>query len=140
MNKSQKTTWYVHFLWFLVLHSLRQYFCWFFSSQKKMTLRLVDKWYLRENHDPANCVLIVPKGPIEMSALIFSNAQTKPGPKKSGNVHSVGKLLKMSHLHLWILAFSTNFCPIKTDLSGNTVWPQASGFQKLAKMDHFWHF
>ena len=38
------------------------------------------------------------------------------------------------------LAFSTSFCPIKTDLSGNTVWPQASGFQKLAKMDHFWHF
>ena len=33
---------------------------------------------------------------------------------------------------IWILAFSTNFCPIKTDLSGNTVWPQASGFQKLA--------
>ena len=40
----------------------------------------------------------------------------------------------------WILAFSTNFCPIKTDLSGNTVWPQALGFQKIAKMDHFWHF
>ena len=40
----------------------------------------------------------------------------------------------------WILAFSTNFCPIKIDLSGNTVWPQAPGFQKLAKMDHFWHF
>ena len=39
-----------------------------------------------------------------------------------------------------ILAFSTNFCPIKIDLYGNTVWPQASGFQKLAKMDHFWHF
>ena len=54
--------------------------------------------------------------------------------------HSVWKLLKMSHLNFWILAFSTNFCPIKTDLSGNTVWPQASGFQKLAKMDHFWHF
>ena len=33
-----------------------------------------------------------------------------------------------------------NFCPIKTDLSGNTVWPQTSVFQKLAKMDHFWHF
>ena len=41
---------------------------------------------------------------------------------------------------IWILAFSTNFFPIKTDLSGNTVWSQASGFQKLAKMDHFWHF
>ena len=39
-----------------------------------------------------------------------------------------------------ILAFSTNFCPIKTDLSGNTVCPQASGFQKFAKIDHFWHF
>ena len=50
------------------------------------------------------------------------------------------KLLKMSHLNFWILAISTNFCPIKIDLSGNTVWPQASGFQKLAKMDHFWHF
>ena len=36
-----------------------------------------------------------------------------------------------------ILAVSTNFCPIKTDPSGNT---QASVFQKLAKMDHFWHF
>ena len=41
---------------------------------------------------------------------------------------------------IWILAFSTKFCPIKTDLSGNTVWPQASAFQKLAKMDQFWHF
>ena len=38
------------------------------------------------------------------------------------------------------IAFFTNFCPIKTDLSGNTVWPQASGFQKLAKTDHLWHF
>ena len=38
------------------------------------------------------------------------------------------------------MAFFTNFCPIKIDLSGNTVWPQASGFQKLAKMNHFWHF
>ena len=36
-----------------------------------------------------------------------------------------------------ILAFSTKFCPIITDMSGNTVWPQASGFQKLAKMDRF---
>ena len=28
---------------------------------------------------------------------------------------------------------------IKSDLSGNTVWPQASDFQKLAKMYHFVH-
>ena len=46
----------------------------------------------------------------------------------------------MSYLNFGILAFSNNFCPIKTDLPGNTVWPQASGFQKLAKMDHFWLF
>ena len=54
--------------------------------------------------------------------------------------HIAWKLLKMSHLNFWILAFSTNFCPITTDLPGNTVWPQASYFQKLAKMDHFGHF
>ena len=36
-----------------------------------------------------------------------------------------------------ILAFSTHFWPIKTDLSGNTVWPQASVFQKLAKLTIF---
>ena len=47
------------------------------------------------------------------------------------------KITQMSHINFSILAFSTNFSPIKTDLSGNTVWPQASGFQKLAKMDHF---
>ena len=46
----------------------------------------------------------------------------------------------MSHFNFWTLAFSTNFCLIKTDLSGNTVWQQASGFQKLAKMDQFCHF
>ena len=54
--------------------------------------------------------------------------------------HSVWKPPKMSHLSFSSLAFSTNFCPFKTDMSGNTVWPQASGFQKLAKMDHLWHF
>ena len=30
-----------------------------------------------------------------------------------------------------------NFCPIKIDISGNTFWPQALGFQKLAKMNIF---
>ena len=41
-------------------------------------------------------------------------------------------------LNLRILAFFTNFCLIKSDLSGNTVWPQASGFRKLAKLTNFW--
>ena len=43
-----------------------------------------------------------------------------------------------SKCRILILAFSTNFCPIKNDLSGNTVWPQTSDFQKLAKICHFW--
>ena len=34
----------------------------------------------------------------------------------------------------------TNFYSIKIDLSGNTAKPQTSGFQKLAKFDHFRHF
>ena len=49
----------------------------------------------------------------------------------------VWKSLKVSHLNFSFLAFSTNFWPIKTDPSGNSVWPQALGFQKLAKLDHF---
>ena len=41
-------------------------------------------------------------------------------------IHIVWKLLKMSHLNSWILTFPANFCPIKINLSGNTVWPQNS--------------
>ena len=44
---------------------------------------------------------------------------------------------KMSYLVHLILAFSNNFCPIKSDLSGKTVWLQASGLQKLAKIHYF---
>ena len=58
----------------------------------------------------------------------------------NNSLSSVWKVLKMSHLNVLILAFSTNFCPIKTDLFGNTVWPQDSGFQKLDKLGYFWHF
>ena len=46
----------------------------------------------------------------------------------------------MSHLNFSILAFSINFCPIKSGLSGNTVWKVASVSQKLVKLDHFCHF
>ena len=38
-----------------------------------------------------------------------------------------------------VLPFSTNFCLIKSDLYGYTVWLQASAFQNLSKLDHFWH-
>ena len=42
-----------------------------------------------------------------------------------------------SKCRIWILAFSTNFCPIKDDLSGNTVWPQASVFLKTRQNGPF---
>ena len=56
----------------------------------------------------------------------------------SNMAHSVWKSPKMSHLNFSILAFSINFCPIKSGLSGNTVWMVASVSQKLVKLDHFW--
>ena len=54
--------------------------------------------------------------------------------------HIVWKLLKMSHLNFGILAFSTNFCPIKTYLSGNTVWWVASVFKSSPKWSVFGNF
>ena len=43
----------------------------------------------------------------------------------------------MSRLNFWILAFFDNFCPIKIDLSGNSNWLQASGFQNSPKLTIF---
>ena len=54
--------------------------------------------------------------------------------------HIVWKLLKMLHLKFSIFAFLIIFCPIKIDLSGNTVWPQASGRQKLATVANWLTF
>ena len=48
-----------------------------------------------------------------------------------------------SKCRIWIFQFwhfPPIFGPIKTEQSGNTVWPQALGFQKLAKIAHFGHF
>ena len=45
---------------------------------------------------------------------------------------------KCRNFSIW--AFSTNLCPIKSDLSGNIVWLQFSGFPNLAKIDHFGTF
>ena len=56
---------------------------------------------------------------------------------KTHQNHSVWKSPKMLHLNIRFLK-CTNFCLIKIDQSDNTVWPQ--DFQKLAKMNHFWHF
>ena len=49
-----------------------------------------------------------------LKVLLSSNFKSRP-------LHIVQKLLKMSHLNFCIFAFSTNFRPIKTDLSGKTV-------------------
>ena len=43
---------------------------------------------------------------------------------------------KMSHLNISSMAFSTNFCPIKIDLSGNAVQSPSLRFQKVAKMGY----
>ena len=52
----------------------------------------------------------------------FSSTREKKDPPSTFSRRRVPelfkKLLKMSHLNLLILAFSTNFCPIKIDLSG----------------------
>ena len=55
-------------------------------------------------------------------------------------IHSAWKSTKMSHLSFWILAFSTNFWPTKTDLSGTSVWPEALGFQKTRQNGPFYAF
>ena len=44
---------------------------------------------------------------------------------------SDAKLLKMSHFRFSILAFSTNFCPIKIDLSGHTFWLASQSWMEL---------
>ena len=50
--------------------------------------------------------------------------------------HIVWKWSKMSHLEL------LNLCTIKIELSGNTVWPEASIFQKHTTLTivHFGNF
>ena len=51
--------------------------------------------------------------------------------------HIVQKSLKMSNFNFSTLSFSINFCHIKIGLSGNTVWHQASSFQKTSKSPVF---
>ena len=46
------------------------------------------------------------------------------------------KMNQYVSFELTILTLFNNFCPIKSDLSGNTVSPQTSDFE----LDHFWQF
>ena len=43
-------------------------------------------------------------------------------------------------MNFWILAFSTNFCPFKTKLSGNTVSHKLQVFKNSPKLTIFLHF
>ena len=51
------------------------------------------------------------------------------------NGHSYTVFENHQKWRIWVFWF-WHFLPI-FDLSGNTVWPQASGFQKLAKLHYF---
>ena len=69
-------------------------------------------------------------------------------PEATGSPMGTNVISKL--LLLWFSVHGTVFvnhwkcrnwvCFIKNDLSGNTVWPQTSGFQKLDKIDYFWLF
>ena len=74
-------------------------------------------------------------GPTRKIRLHFDNILDTA--KKSVKLEKPKSFKNHSKCRIWILVFFTNFCPIDIDLAGNTVWPQASGFQKLAKLDHF---
>ena len=101
-------------------------------SQQLFNLQITTPDFFLATHtfDPSRISLVFTQW---LNLQVFARKFSHPN-------HIVWKLLKMSNLNFWILAFSTNFFLSKTDLSGNTVWPQASGVQKLAKMDHFCHF
>ena len=49
---------------------------------------------------------------------------------------AIAQCLKMSHLIFLIMAFSTNFCPFKIDLSG-TLFDRKFKFSKICQIDHF---
>ena len=55
-------------------------------------------------------------------------------------VHSVWKSRKVSHL-IFLIAFYIDFCPVKTDLSGNMYCLNENfKISKTRQIDQFWHF
>ena len=83
------------------------------------------------------------------SATIRNNIVENPSfqPDLQAMLSTVHKLCPFfQHFQIVHFLFSCIHCVAKSlrivsfDWSGNTVWPQAFSFQKLAKNDHFWHF
>ena len=109
----------VEFFFFQI--GIGQWFCWvvFFCPERSVSKQSCKSvWFY-----PNTPLLIDLMTAQLMASTWFINADSAVQP--SSPMHSVWKLLKMSHLNFCIF---THFCPIKIDLSGNTVWPQASGF------------
>ena len=50
------------------------------------------------------------------------------------------KITQNIALEIFNFGIFYQYCPNQSDLSGNTVWPKALGFQKLAKIEHFFAF
>ena len=112
------------FLWFVHFGFVRYKRKWQYcklSMDWKSTCLLEGIW-LR--------ISLVIWGPIILSIICHENELM--GPK---NRNSCLKITQ--NVAFEFLAFSTNFCPIKSDLSGNTGF---KGFQKLAKLDYFLAF
>ena len=80
------------------------------------------------------------QGFLRITRKSVQNKNWKQSQTKHFFIQNVWKSPKISHLSFSILAFSTNICPIKIDLSGTTVWPQVSSLKKVVKIDYFWLF
>ena len=80
-----------------------------------------------------NCLILFFKDPNKNLNILRYSRKVK----FFHNFHIVWKSLKMSHLNFKILAFSTNFCTFKSDLSGNTNWPKVEVFKDSPKLTIF---
>ena len=62
--------------------------------------------------------------------VIFIGRALQSLQKHLTSLHIVWKRIKMSHFDFRLWHFPPVFCPFESGMSGNTVWLQASGFQK----------
>ena len=82
------------------------------------------------NHNHPMPTVYMPGGHVDMQYHVHAQPQQPVKPPSSRGSHSSDTSSAYSgsdtmQVSICILAFSTIFCPITTDMSGNTVWPQA---------------
>ena len=103
-------------LWHLPLWRLRPIECW-------------EDWE-KSSKDDQEFELLSASWKVQHQAFAESGPKTRkivhfrPPFCVSLQKHSVWKLLKLSYFNFLTLAFFINFCPIKSVLSGKTIWPQ----------------